>query len=326
MISTTVARTASEIERLRPLWLELERRPGMTLYQTYRWNHAAARLLRGAQPCVVAVENSDGAAILPTADEGDALTFLGDVLFDYRDVLSSDEGALAEAWRVVAEWQRPLRFLSMRADSPHHFWMAGTPEPFCGAPSISLDDISADEFAHHHWRQAKQVRHLFREGARLVHADGTHSALVRWIYQQKAGQLAGNPNNAFADPSRIEFMVEMAAQEAARCDAYGFEMGGSIISTLITFLDEIPGARAVRRYYTTTFDPRHARLSPGIALLYEVARQSLAEGVDVDFQTGEQFHKSRLATRSTQLYRVALAAEQVAAMSDSLTTTIRAAA
>ena len=314
------------MEVLRPLWLELERRAGMTLYQSYRWNRAAASLLRGAQPCVVAVENSGGAAIIPTAIEGESLTLLGDVLFDYRDVLSSDRGALAEAWRLVASWGRSLRFVASRADSPHSFWTAAGAEPFCGAPSISLDDISAEDFARRHWRQAKQVRHLFREGARLVHADGGHSALVRWIYQQKAAQLAGNPNNVFADPSRINFMVEMAAQEGARCDVYGFEMDGSVISSLITLRDDVPGARPVRRYYTTTFDPRRARLSPGIALLYEVARQSLAEGIDVDFQTGEQFHKSRLATRSTQLYRVALSREQVAGLAVAVSGTIRAAA
>ena len=298
----------------------------MTFYQSYRWNLAAARFLRGAQPCVVAVENTGGAAIIPTALEGESLTLLGDVLFDYRDVLSNDRDALAEAWRVVASWRRPLRFVALRADSPHGFWPAVGAEPFCGAPSISLDEITAEEFAHRHWRQAKQVRHLFREGARFVHADGSHSGLVRWIYQQKFAQFAGTANNVFADPQLVEFMVEMAAQEDARCDVYGFEMDGSIISSLITFRDEAPGARPVRRYYTTTFDPRRARLSPGIALLYEVARQSLAEGIDVDFQTGEQFHKSRLATRSTQLYRVALSSEQVAGLAENVATTVRAAA
>jgi CelD/BcsL family acetyltransferase involved in cellulose biosynthesis len=304
----------------------LERAAGVTLYQSYRWNHAAARLLKGTSPCVVAVENGGGAAIIPAAVEDGCLTFLGDVLFDYRDVLSNDDEALVAAWRVIRELQRPLHFLALRDDSPHEFWSAAERSPFCGAPSISLDDISAEQFARRHWRQAKQVRRLLREGATLLHTDGSHSGLVRWIYEQKAAQLAGDPNNVFADPSRIDFMVAMAAAESSRCDVYGFEIGGRIISSLITFRDDPPGARPVRRYYTTAFDHGWWRFSPGIALLYEVARQSLEEGMDVDLQTGEQFHKSRLATRSTPLYRVSLSADQVGRLAEAATGSARAAA
>lgn len=313
------------MERLRPLWLALERASGLTLYQSYRWNHAAASILAAA-PCVVAVENDRGAAIIPAAIENGALTFLGDALFDYRDVLSSDDQALAAAWRAVADMNRPLRFTALRADSPHRFWSAGGLTPFCGAPMISLDDVSAEAFARRHWRQAKQVRRLYREGAKLVRAVGSDSALVRWIYEQKAEQLAGDPDNVFADRRRVEFMQQIAAQEGSRCDVFSFQMQGAVLSSLITFRDEPPSGRAVRRYYTTTFDRRYARLSPGIALLYEVACLSMAEGLDVDMQTGEQFHKSRLATRSTQLYRVELSSEQIAALADPAVGATKAAA
>jgi hypothetical protein len=57
-----------------------------------------------------------------------------------------------------------------------------------------------------------------------------------------------------------------------------------------------------------------------------VARRSLAEGIDVDFQTGEQFHKSRLATRVTQLYRLALPADEVAKLAEMVTGSIGVAA
>lgn len=305
------------MECLRPVWLELERAAGLTLYQSFRWNYAAARFLRAA-PCVVAVHNSSGAAIIPAALEDDALTFLGDALFDYRDVLSNDGAALAEGWRVLASLERPLRFAAVRADSPHGFWAAGGRADFCRAPMVSRDDISAEEFARRHWRQAKQVRRLLREGANLVRADGRESGLVRWIYKDKAAQLAGSAGNVFADAGRIEFMVAMAAREGSRCQVYGFEAGGTIVSSLITFRDEPPGARPIRRYYTTTFDRRWGHFSPGIALLYEVARQSLAEGMDVDLQTGEQFHKSRLATRSALLYRVDASSEQMTGFAEAL--------
>ena len=308
------------------MWLELERASGLTLYQSYRWNHAAARLLKHSQPHVVVAESGSGAAIIPAAIGNDGLTFLGDMLFDYRDVLSNDDEALAAAWREVREWARPLRFVALRADSPHEFWAASDRQPFCGAPGISADDISNEAFAHRHWRQAKQVRRLFREGARLVRTDGSHTGLVRWIYEQKAAQLVDDPCNVFVDSTRSEFMVAMAQAEGPRCDVYRFELGGRIVSALITFRDDQPGKRPMRRYYTTLFDHDWRRLSPGIALLYEVARQSLEEGIDVDLQTGEQFHKSRLATRATPLYRVSLSEQQVAGIADRLTVRARAAA
>lgn len=299
----------------------------MTLYQSFRWNRTAAWMLQHARPCVVAAQDSRGAAIIPAALEGQVVTLLGDALFDYRDVLSTGSAALAAAWREIASWGRPLSFIALRGDSPHGFWTQPEREPFCGAPSISLDDISAGDFARRHWRQAKQVRRLYREGARLLHRHGGDSALVRWIYEGKAARLANDPNNVFSDRSRIDFLLRMAADEGANCDVYGFEIDGVVIASLVTFRDHPAGApRPVRRYYTTTFDARWARYSPGIALLYEVARQSLEEGMDVDFQTGEQFHKSRLATRSAPLYRVALTAEQVAAMAERLTGSARAAA
>ena len=325
MIRTHIARTASDIERLRPFWLELERLPGATLYQSFRWNHAIAVTLGNSMPFVVAVANEHGAAIIPAAIENGALTLLGDVLFDYRDVLSNDDEALAAGWSVLADQRLPLRFTALRDDSSHPFWSAAARVDFCGAPSMSLDDISAEGFRSRHWRQAKQFRRLCREGARMVHSDGSNSRLIRGIYEQKALQLAGDPNNVFADPRRIDFMVRIAAEEGSRCDVYCLQAGETIISSLITFLDDIPGRRPIRRYYTTVFDHGWARLSPGIALLYEVARQSLADGIDVDLQTGEQFHKSRLATRATPLYRVDLTAGQVAALARTSTDKARAA-
>ena len=326
MIRTHIARTVSEIEGIRSLWLELERAPGITLYQSFRWNHAIAATLNTAEPFVVAVETNNGAAIIPAAVEGGALTLLGDALFDYRDVLSNDDDALAAAWRVLADRRLPLRFTALREDTPHSFWTAAGRVDFCNAPSMSLDDISAEEFARRHWRQAKQFRRLLREGVRLVHSDGSNAGLVRWIYEQKAGQLAGDPNNVFADRRRIDFMVRIAAEEGSRCDVYCLQAGGAVISSLIAVRDDVLGCRPVRRYYTTVFDHAWARLSPGIALLYEVARQSLAEGMDVDLQTGEQFHKSRLATRSTPLYRIELAADQLAALVDAPASVTRVAA
>jgi CelD/BcsL family acetyltransferase involved in cellulose biosynthesis len=47
-------------------------------------------------------------------------------------------------------------------------------------------------------------------------------------------------------------------------------------------------------------------------LIYEVTRQSLGEGLDCDYMTGEQPYKLRLATSSVPLYRVQATADQLA--------------
>jgi CelD/BcsL family acetyltransferase involved in cellulose biosynthesis len=52
--------------------------------------------------------------------------------------------------------------------------------------------------------------------------------------------------------------------------------------------------------------------SPGVALLYEVTRASLAENLDCDYLTGEQEYKMRFATSVMPLYRVDVTAGELA--------------
>jgi CelD/BcsL family acetyltransferase involved in cellulose biosynthesis len=70
------------------------------------------------------------------------------------------------------------------------------------------------------------------------------------------------------------------------------------VAALVTFQDG-----KVRRFYTTWFDPQWSRHSPGVALLFEATRLSLAEGLTCDYMTGEQDYKLRLATGAVPLYR-----------------------
>ena len=68
----------------------------------------------------------------------------------------------------------------------------------------------------------------------------------------------------------------------------------------------------VRHFYTIHHDPRWERLSPGQVMIFDVTRESLAEGLDVDFMTGEYAYKNRLATAMVPLFRVAASVEQLA--------------
>jgi CelD/BcsL family acetyltransferase involved in cellulose biosynthesis len=323
VLRTVIAHSAYEIAKLRPAWEQLEAGQRCTLFQSFRWNHLAAQVFAREVPYVVFAETGTGSAIVPAAVSTDhqCVTLLGETLFDYRDALSAgDNHALIAAWQQIANLNLPLKFVGLRADHSNDFWRALSPGDFAGAPCLRRRDITADAFAKQHWRQVRQMRLLRSAGVELTQSSGSDFELVRWIYVQKARQLEGSPNNLFADRVRVAFMVAAAAMEGNRCEVFCLRHGGDVVSCLLTFRDG-----AVRRFYTTVFDPAWARHSPGMALLYEVARRSLAQGLDVDWMTGERFHKSRLATCVVPLYRVDASADAIAKATQALVGTTLAA-
>jgi hypothetical protein len=81
------------------------------------------------------------------------------------------------------------------------------------------------------------------------------------------------------------------------------------IAALVTFIDG-----PVRRFYTTWMDPAWSKHSPGVALLFEATRQTLEQGLDCDYMTGEQPYKLRFATGSEPLYKIDTGAEQLSAL------------
>lgn len=295
MLRTVIARSAHELDSLAPVWRRLQ--SSATIFQSFEWNRLAARFFASRQtPCVVLVENDSACALIPAALCATGLTLLGEELFDYRDVLG-DPDLLPTAWGAVAGLDRPLRFHGL-CESAAARWDWASLSPFAAAPRVLRCEIDAEAFAAEHSRAAHRVRRLLRDGAHLRQFSGASSGLVRWIYQRKAEQSADTPN-LFTDPLRVDFMVEAAAINPAACEIFTLENRGGIIAALITFRDDL-----VRRFYTIYYDHAWARISPGIALLYEVTRLSLADGLDCDYMTGEQPHKTRFATSSTQLLRV----------------------
>jgi CelD/BcsL family acetyltransferase involved in cellulose biosynthesis len=103
-------------------------------------------------------------------------------------------------------------------------------------------------------------------------------------------------------------MLYVVQHGLADCTTWSYEHGdGWVAAALVTFQH-----KSVRHFYTIHYDPRWEWYSPGQCLIFEVTRESLKEGLDVDFMTGEYPYKNRLATAMVPLYRVAASAQQVA--------------
>lgn len=301
MLRTVIARHSHELQALAPIWRRLE--VGATLFQSFTWALLASQYFAGREaPCVVLVESDSGVALIPAALCAMGVTLLGETLFDYRDVLcAGDPGVLRQAWSVVAGLSRRFSFHGLRADALSR-WDWAHPLPFCSAPQVRGEEMDADSFAAAHTRAARLLRRLGRLGVELRRYDGSAAGLVRWIYQRKAEQPGVSPN-LFADPLRVDFLVEACRQSAAACEVFTLETAAHVVAALVTFRDG-----AVRRFYTIYHDHEWARHSPGIALLFEVTRRSLADGLDCDYMTGEQPHKTRFATSAVPLLRVSASA------------------
>ena len=299
MIRLVVAQTPHEIDALKPVWEQLySQQEEATLFQSFRWNRLAANFFSRERPYVMVVESDSGAALIPAAIRNRShLSLLGEELFDYRDVLcAGDATVLAYGWRALAELGLPLVMTPFREGGALERWNEFQITDFCKAPSVG-PGISADEFASSHSRSARQLRRLARAGVALARYGGENHRLLREIYSRKA-TLCNGCGNLFADSSRIDFILAVAGDAPTQCQIFTLETTSTLVAALVAFQDG-----EVRRFYTTYFNPEWGHYSPGLALLFEATRLSLAEGLSCDYMTGEQGYKLRLATGSVQLYR-----------------------
>lgn len=303
-----IARSVAEMESLRPLWQHLEHGPGATLFQSYRWNLAAARhLAERERPCVIALESDSGAVLVPAAVTQDGATFLGEVLFDYRDLLAEGDARLIdEATAQLAKLGRDLYLPAVR-EGARTTVLNATLDPWVGAPLVGRAHVTPDAFLQQHFRARKQLRRLHNAGAGFARYHGNAQQLLDWLYRKKGEQFAGASLDLFSDPARRLCMLEIAAVSGRSCDVFTIEAGSALIGALVTFREP-----QVRRLYTIWNDAAWHHFSPGIVLLLHAVHVSLEEGLDVDFLTGEQPHKTRFATDRVQLYRLHATAEQLA--------------
>ncbi len=310
-----IARSASEMDRIAPLWNELLQKQAHTIFQSFAWNRLAAEVFRDrATPYVVWATSDSGGAIIPAAINyaTDRIELLGDALFDYRDVLcAGDPEILRLAWQQVATRGKPLRVLALHSNAAGR-WRDFPIAPFANAPQVDRSVIDEHRFRLAHSRLGRQMRRLQKLGISLHSRAGKDSAVIRHLYECKRAHFAADTGNLFRDLRRCEFMVAAAALQASQCEVFTLENErGTLVAGIVSFRDG-----DVRRCYTIYFHPEWARYSPGIALLYEVTARSLADGLSCDYMTGEYPYKLRLANSSRPLYKVELTAQQLGGIAE----------
>ncbi len=314
MLRMRIATSLSELDELRPAWESLFDAERQTVFQSFTLNRCAADLLAGREaPYVVFVETGSSAAIIPAAIclRTGRLTLLGEMLFDYRDVLSAGSSeAIDHAWYLLSRLGRPFSCTAVRPDA-HLHGLRYPKSPFASAPCVRRADIDADSFRAAHNRLGMLFRRLVRRGVHLRRHTGRDSGLVRAVYEMKAAKFPNGHNNLFLDPVRREFMVACCAALQDRCQIFTLQHDASreLVAALVTFLDG-----GTRRLYTIYFDPSWAKYSPGSALLYEITAHCLAEDFDTDYLTGEYPYKNRLATALIPLARVEASVDQLQAI------------
>jgi len=258
-------------------------------------------------PNVILAESDSGMALIPAVRREREVGLIGETLFDYRDVLSSGAPeVLAAAWRELAKLGLPLEVTALRGDTVRQRWERFEAAPFCNAPMIRRDRISGGQFAREHRKSAKASRRLARQGVRLTRSPAGEAEAARWIYRHKS-EWRGSSANLFIDRQRQNFMLNIRHSGVSHWEIWRYvDINSRILAALVT-LD----SHSCRHFYTIHHDAGWERFSPGQVLIFDVARESLAEGLDVDFMTGEYPYKNRLANEQVPLYRVRASAEQM---------------
>jgi CelD/BcsL family acetyltransferase involved in cellulose biosynthesis len=301
----TICRSAREMLRIRPLWEELCRDDRYTIFQDFELNLLAAeRFAEREEPYVICAESDHGATIIPAAlrrSDG-TIRLLGEELFDYRTFLHrGDDEVLRSALAVLGELGRPLEIVAVREGNQGAIRNELTWLPFSAAAGVGCRQVSAEEFAAGHSRLARNLRRMERLGFQLRRHDGANQKLLRSIYAAKAEQIE---SSLFHDLTRVEFLVSAAAKMPNVFDIFTLENSEEMAAAVVTLRDG-----GWRRFYTGWFAAEYQKHSPALALIFEVTRQSLAQGLDCDYMTGEQPYKMRLATNSVPLHRVSASSE-----------------
>jgi hypothetical protein len=246
-------------------------------------------------------------AIIPAVRRERELGLIGETLFDYRDVLSVGNGeVLEEAWRELAKLGMRLEVTALRGEQTCGRWESLGPKVFCNAPTTRRCDLSAVEFVAGHRKAAKASRRLAHQGLQLIRRGHEFDRLAEWVYRRKT-EWSGTGENLFLDRRRQDFMCHIIGINVLDCKIWSYEtINGQIAAVLVTF-----DHGSVRHFYTIHHDPLWERFSPGQVMIFDVTRETLTDGMDVDFMTGEYPYKNRLATAMVPLFRVEASAQQM---------------
>jgi hypothetical protein len=262
----------------------------------------------------VVAESDAGLAIIPAVRRERELGLICETLFDYRDALSAGDPKLLEcAWQELAQVGVPIQITALRGHQAQARWQSMKPTEFCNAPTTRRCDLTAEEFRGAHHKAAKASRRLAREGLRLVRRERELRPIAEWIYRRKA-EWSGKSENLFLDKQRQDFMLHIVCNDICDCTVWSYETrGGDIAAALVSFRHG-----QIRHFYTIHHDERWEKFSPGQVMIFDVTRETLAEGLDVDFMTGEYSYKNRLATAMVPLFQVAASAAEMSSWSEGM--------
>jgi CelD/BcsL family acetyltransferase involved in cellulose biosynthesis len=320
MVRIRIHTSVRALEQLRRLWEFIGKQGQRTVFQSFDWNLLAARQFSDREePFVVVSEASYGLAIVPAARSlgNGSLRLLGEELFDYRSFLcAGEDDVLRSALATLAQAAAPLETLAVRECDRSAVLENLQLEPFTLAPAVKRAEISGEAFGSRHSRLARNLRRFQRRGFEIKIHSGENSSLVRLIYESKARH---DPRSLFHNSQRVAFMVEAGQLQPSRFEVVTLESETELAAALVILREP-----EVRRFYTCYFPLEFAKLSPAMALIHKVTRQSLESGLDCDYMTGEQGYKMRLATSSMALYRLRATPDQLAAMAGTVSRLRRA--
>lgn len=304
MIRPRILTKASDFESVRVLWERLALRPEATVFQQFHWNRLAAELFADREePHVIVASRGDDAVILPLAiRKNGTAALLGETLFDYRDMLSTGDAELElDVLAEASQLGLALEITALRPETADR-WQMFEHQSFCNAPGIVRATCSAEQLLESHRRLGRHSRRISSRGATLRLRDGSDSAFIRDLYLKKSAQ----EGSLFVDPVRREFMVRVCREEGERCRIYTYETSTELVAAILTLRSD----DRTRHFYTVYFDPAWGAFSPGQVLLFEAAAQTLADGLNCDFLTGEYPYKKRIANDSVPLIRIEASKDQ----------------
>ncbi len=303
MTRITICRSAAELDNIAGLWEYLFSQREYSIFQTFVWNRLVAKLFADREsPYVVAVESDAGAAIIPAVVvASNCLVLLGEELFDYRDCLWSGDATLLQyGWTKLANLGLPFRCKAVRGEPGMHwqgFAITDFTRAMSSTPGLAASTIKLQE----------QFERLIRCGCR-VETIAAKPELVQEMYEARARTHA---RDLFQDPLRIEMITAMVRHAPEGASLHRMLHGDTVVSTVLTFRDG-----EWDRFYGTHYDRAWAKYSPGVSLAWWVREQTLERGRKLDYMTGEQHYKQRLADSSTSLYIVSADAAQLKSFSD----------
>jgi len=288
--------------------------PVSTLFQAPFWCLPWYRHYTDFEPRVLALtENGDLVGVIPLAIETSTgrLTFAGDVMTDYRDVVARPE-------RRAAVLNELLRFI--RSGGFRNVLLVGPSLPESETPQLLLR-LCPENGAHavyrsnHGWRwwpeQATEdpeykmryaIRCLKRQGEltfSVIQADEEWNALRDEFYDQNSlRQIFGGRAVTFHRECKRRFFDDVMRGPAGH--AIALRVNGELVAGHAGFVH-----RDVLYWSAPSFDIRQRRNSPGVVLMALALKNLKGWGLrGLDLTMGEGDLKERFSTERVDLHGV----------------------